>query len=147
MTELVKVQPGCRVSLFYSIKFEDGTLADSNFDEEPLEFTMGDGTLQEGFELALLGQQQGTRESIKIGPEAGFGFADEEAVVMMPKSDFPEDMQIEVGSVISFDTPGGEEIPGVITEILENEYEVDLNHPFAGHELDFEYEILAIECP
>lgn len=141
------IQSGCAVSLFYRIKFEDGTVVDSNFDEEPLEFTIGDGTVDEVFELVLMAQKAGTRESIKIGPETGFGYTDETAIVNMPKSDFPAELEVTVGSVISFDAPNGDEVPGIIVDELDNEYKVDLNHPFAGHELDFEYEILTVNCP
>ncbi len=145
MNDLPGIFAGCEVTMYFKITLEDGTVADTNFDEEPITFIVGDGTIHEGLELALMGQVKGKKESIKIGPEIAFGYADDEAIVTMPKSDFPKEMDITEGSVISFTTPNGEEVPGIILEDLGDEYKVDLNHPLAGHELDFEYEILNIK--
>jgi FKBP-type peptidyl-prolyl cis-trans isomerase SlpA len=63
----------------------------------------------------------------------------------MPRSEFPADMQLEVGMIIGFSTPSGEEVPGAIQEIKDDEIVVDFNHPLAGHEVIFDVEILEVK--
>ena len=40
----------------------------------------------------------------------------------MPRSEFPEDIQLEVGHIIGFIIPSGQELPGVINVIKETEF-------------------------
>ncbi len=133
-----------RVTLRYSLAIEDGTVLDSNFDEEPLEFQMGDGSLIPGLEHALIGLKAGDKQTIAIPPEFGFGFPDPAAIQTMPLSDFPADMQPEVRQIIAFNMASGEEIPGTVLEVGEDSVKVDFNHPFAGHEVTFTTEIIAV---
>ncbi len=141
------IGPGARVRMHYSITLEDGTVADSTFEEEPIEFVFGDGTLQKGLELAILGLHQGDTQSLRIGPELGFGYHDPENVHRMPRDDFPADMAVETGQIIGFTTPGGDEVPGMIKSVDEADVQVDFNHPLAGHEIRFDVEILAVAPP
>jgi FKBP-type peptidyl-prolyl cis-trans isomerase SlpA len=137
---------GSHVRLHYSIALEDGTIADSTReDNEPLDFTLGDGTMVEGLELALIGLKAGERQSLRIGPENAYGFRDEANVHIMPRSDFSQDMNLERGLIIGFTAPSGLEIPGTILDVGEDEVKVDFNHPLAGHEITFDVEILSVE--
>ncbi len=146
MSEELSIQPGYQVVLHCSITLEDGTVAENTFDDEPIEITMGDeSVLINGLQLALYGLKVGDRESIIIDPQNAFGMPDDEAIQHMPLSDFPPDMQLQEGQIISFSTPDGEEIPGAIKAVRRRAaFEVDFNHPLAGHELKFEAEILEI---
>ena len=123
----------------------DGTVADSSRDGEPLRFVMGDGTLIEGLELVLYGLKQGDRQCLSIEPRDAFGFPDEDNIHTMARSEFPNDMQLEAGQIIGFTTPSGEEVPGAIQEIKGDEVVVDFNHPLAGHEVIFDVEILEVK--
>ncbi len=142
-----EIGPGSRVTLHFALRLEDGMVADETLEDEPMRFTMGDGTLIEGLELALLGLRAGDHQVLKIPPEVGFGFRDPEAVTEMPRSDFPAGLKLEEGLIIGFTTPTGEEVPGAIVELREESVVVDLNHPLAGHEVEFEVRILAVEPP
>ncbi len=145
MTVPVEISEDTWVVLHYRILLEDGTVAESTLDAEPIEFVMGDGTLESGVELALYGKVKGEKEKIKIGPEIAYGYPDEDLKVKMAKTDFPDEMQVKPGMIISFTTPSGEEIAGAILEDLGDGFTVDLNHPLAGHEFDFEFEVIDIK--
>jgi len=139
------IQPGDTVVLHCAITLEDGTVAESTFGEEPIEITMGDeSVLINGLQLALYGLKVGDRESILVDPDNAFGMPDNEAIQDMPLTDFPPDMVLQEGQIISFSTPDGEEIPGAIKAVGKEQVQVDFNHPLAGHELKFEAEILEI---
>lgn len=140
------ISPGSKVSMHFTITLEDGTVADTSEGEEPLTFVMGDGTLVEGLELALYGLHEGEIQSLRIGPENGYGFPDPANVHMLDRADFPADMALERGMIIEFDTPSGDSFPGMIMEVGEEKVTVDFNHPLAGHEILFDVEILAIEA-
>jgi FKBP-type peptidyl-prolyl cis-trans isomerase SlpA len=143
--EALTIGPGSEVLMHFSLSLADGTVADSTTDDEPLRFVMGDGTLIEGLELVLYGLKKGDRQCLSIEPRDAFGFPDEDNIHTMPRSEFPDDMQLEVGMIIGFSTPSGEEVPGAIQEIKDDEIVVDFNHPLAGHEVIFDVEILEVK--
>jgi len=148
MTEELTVQPDCQVTLHCSITLEDGTVAESTFDEEPISITMGnEDVLLNALQLALYGLKVGDRESVLVDPENAFGMRQDEAIQMLPIADFPDDMQPEVGQIIAFTAPDGQEVPGAIVAVEDDQVKVDFNHPLAGHELKFEAEILEITAP
>jgi FKBP-type peptidyl-prolyl cis-trans isomerase SlpA len=119
-------------------------VADSTRGEEPLEFFMGDGTLIDGLERVLLDLEVGTKQTFEIEPLYAFGFADPQAVHVLPRSDFPDDMEVAAGTIIGFQTPGGEELPGIIKAVEGDTVTVDFSHPLAGHTLTFDVEVLAV---
>jgi len=144
MNDENKIAQGSTVVLHFTLTLEDGTVAETSRDGDPYEFVVGDGSLHPGMELALIGKLNGESESIKIGPEIAFGFPDEEAIMELPRADFPDDIPPEPGNVIMFTVPSGEEVPGVVLEDLGDMIKMDFNHPLAGHELDFDFEILDV---
>lgn len=143
--EALTIGPGCEVLMHFTLSLTDGTVADSTREGEPLRFVMGDGTLIEGLELVLYGLKQGEHQCLAIDPRDAFGFPDEENIHSMPRSEFPAEMQLETGLIIGFTTPSGEEVPGAIQEIRDEEVVVDFNHPLAGNEIIFDVEILEIK--
>ena len=143
--EALTIGPGSEVLMHFTLSLADGTVADSTVEGEPLRFVMGDGSLIEGLELVLYGLKQGDRQCLSIEPRDAFGFPDADNIHTMPRSEFPEDIQLEVGQIIGFSTPSGEEVPGAIQEIKDEEVVVDFNHPLAGHEIIFDVEILEVK--
>lgn len=146
--QLPVIGHGSRVSMHYSIMLEDGNIADSSrVDNEPLEFNVGDGTIIEGLELAILGLKSGDKQKLRIGPETAYGFRDEDNIHWMPRSEFEGNMVLRKGLIIGFETPSGIEIPGMVLELKGDQVRIDFNHPFAGHEITFEVEILDVSNP
>ena len=60
------VKDGNTVRVHYTGTFSDGEVFDSSREREPLEFTIGDGSLIPGFEDALLGHNAGDRFTVTI---------------------------------------------------------------------------------
>lgn len=146
MNSSAVIHPGARVRMHYTLSYADGTEIDSTLEGEPVAFVIGDDTLAAGLEQALLGMAPGQRERILLGPGEAFGERDESNVHRMPRADFT-DMDLAEGSLVSFELPSGEEIPGVITAMDDDSVEVDFNHPLAGQPLQFYVEILSIADP
>lgn len=133
--------------MHFSLTLTDGTVAENSFHDEPMQFTVGDGTMIEGLESLLYGLKAGDRKRVTINPADAFGDPSEENVHNLPRSEFSEELQLEPDLVVAFTTPSGEEIPGTILEVSNDEVKVDFNHPLAGHELIFEFEIIDVKAP
>lgn len=145
-SEKIPIGQTSEVTMHFSLALEDGTIVDSTFDsDEPLSFTMGDGTLIDGLEYAVIGLVAGDRQSINIGPDAGFGYRDETAVQEMKCSDFGKDIELKPGVVIEFDSPSGLQVPGTIIEVNGDTVKVDFSHPLAGRTVIFNVEILDVK--
>ncbi len=138
------ISPGFTVTLHLSLALEDGTVAESTFEDEPLTFTMGDGTLVEGLELGLYGLKAGATQRLVLQPEQAFGLHDPGKLHPLARADFPEELQLEPGVIIGFEMPSGEELSGTIVSLSEEGVNVDFNHPLAGRVVVFEVEIIAV---
>jgi len=138
------ISPESTVTLHLSLALEDGTVAESTFEDEPLTFTMGDGTLVEGLELGLYGLKAGDTQRLVLEPEQAFGLHDPAKLHQLSRSEFSRELELEPGVIIGFDTPSGEELPGTVVSLTDALVEVDFNHPLAGRVVVFEVEIIAV---
>jgi FKBP-type peptidyl-prolyl cis-trans isomerase SlpA len=147
MTEEKKIiEQGSKVTMHFSLALEDGTLVDSTFGtDEPLTFTLGDGTLIAGLEYAVIGLTAGDQQSINIGPDTGFGYRDESAIQTMKRANFDQSIELKPGVVIEFDSPSGIQVPGTVLEVNDDTVKVDFSHPLAGRSVLFNVEILDVE--
>nr|WP_067296766.1 peptidylprolyl isomerase [Marinobacterium profundum] len=136
------IGPGKTVTLHFAIKLEDGQLVDSNFENKPATFTVGDGNLLPGFEEPLMGLVEGTESTFTIVPEKAFGMPSPANVQRLPRAQF-KDMELEPGLVVSFKEPGGE-LPGVVKSFDDQVVHIDFNHPLAGKTLLFDVKILQV---
>ncbi len=139
-----KVNSDSTLLLLFKMELEDGTEIESNFDDEPIEFKIGDGSLTIGMEDALFDKSIGETVSVTLGPDMAFGMPDENNIHSMPIDDFPPDMSPEEGQVIAFDGPDDSEILGTITEVGDKEVNVDFSHPLAGRVIKFTAKITDI---
>ena len=142
-----EIFPGCDVTLHLAIALEDGTEAISTFGEEPLSCTLGDGTLQPGLELALYGLRAGDTQTISLLPEQAYGLGDPALIKYMPMTDFDGAFTPEIGQIIAFTLPDGDEAPGSVIGLDDGRIEIDFNHPLAGHEITLRVEILSVSPP
>jgi FKBP-type peptidyl-prolyl cis-trans isomerase SlpA len=135
---------GSTVTLHLSLVLEDGLVAESTFDGEPHTFTMGDGTLLPGLELALHGLRPGDTQRLVLHPEQAYGLRDPARIHQIPRKAFADDISLEPGLIVGFTDTGGEELPGTVLSVTESAVEVDFNHPLAGHAVIFEVEIINV---
>lgn len=134
------------VTVAYTGTLDSGEIVDSSRDmEEPIQFQVGGGQLIEGFETELIGMTPGETKTFRLDPEAAYGIRDEEARVSFPKSDVPEELHTaEPGQIVTLVNDRGEQLPGQILRVEPETVEIDLNHPLAGHPINFEVELIEI---
>jgi len=126
---------GSQVRLHLGLWLPDGTEVLSTFDEHPLEFRIGDGTLEQGLEEALFGMRAGEEHDLLLAEGVAFGQRDPGLVHWLPRDEFPPDLSPEPGQVIGFALPNGIETPGQVVEVTPDQVQVDFNHPLAGQAL------------
>jgi FKBP-type peptidyl-prolyl cis-trans isomerase SlpA len=144
-TSEVPVSEGTRIFLNFSLSLEDGSEVDSNFGGEPVDFVYGDGSLLPGFEYLLLGMTAGQRNMFTVLPENSFGQPNDNNVQCLPRDQFDDDVELEIGLVFSFADVGGGELPGMLISFDEDEVTVDFNHPLAGRNILFDVVIHRVE--
>jgi FKBP-type peptidyl-prolyl cis-trans isomerase 2 len=142
-----RVRAGASVTLHLRLSLSNGFEVESTYGDEPFRFVVGDGTLAAGLEAALLGLAVGERRDVTLGPGTAFEYRDEAKVHTLPLGDFAAPAAVEVDSVIAFETPAGEEMPGRILKVEASEAVVDFNHPLAGVPVRLEAEILSVDAP
>lgn len=142
----VPVSEGTRVFLNFSVSLEDGSEVDSNFGGDPVDFAVGDGSLLPGFERRLFGMSAGERQMFKVPPEDAFGQPNDNNVQQLPRQQFDDDVELEIGLVFSFADASGDELPGMIVAFDNNEVTIDFNHPLAGRTILFDALIHRVEA-
>lgn len=142
---LVSVGEGTRVFLNFSVSLQDGSEVDTNFGGEPVNFIVGDGSLLPGFERLLFGMSAGERRMFVVPPEEGFGQPNDDNLQYMPRDQFEDESELEIGLVYSFADAAGGEVPGMILSFDTQEVVVDFNHPLAGRTILFDVLIHRVE--
>ncbi len=142
---LIKIGENTKVSLHFSLSLNDGSVVDSTFDKAPAEFEFGDGQLPDGFQAYLVGLIAGDKEEFMVPPEKSFGMPNPNNQQTMKRKDFPSDMELVKGLMISFADANKSELPGVVKDFDEDEVVIDFNHPLAGETLKFVVEIQSVE--
>ena len=138
------VKNGHTVNVHYKGTLNDGTEFDnSHVRGEPLNFEVGSRRLIRGFSEAVLGMKKGETKNVTIPVEAAYGPHNPEAVQAVPKQAFAEGMQFEIGGTVQGNGPRGPFLAR-IQEVSDETVTLDMNHPLAGEELNFEIELLSV---
>jgi len=138
------IADGSRVSIEYTLKINDGEVADTNVGEEALVYEQGRSQILPALEGALLGLSVGDAKQVTIPPEQGYGAVDSELFQTIPASAVPEEAR-QVGVQLMAQSQAGQSRPVRVHEIKGEEIVIDLNHPLAGETLHFGVRIIAIK--
>ena len=148
--EATGLQDGDFVRIGYTARtIEDGQLVDTTDEEvaeeegvadqgefEPRVIVLGEGHLFPAVENDVRGKEVGDGGSVVVSAEEAFGEYDEEEVRTVSADKIDEDDRYP-GARIQID---GQQ--GVLETIIGGRARVDFNHPLAGEDLEYDYEIL-----
>lgn len=112
---------------------EEGVAEDETF--EPRVIILGAGHLMAPVEQDIVGREVGDSGSVVVPTEEAFGERDPDEVRTVSVDKLPEEP--EPGGQVTID---GEQ--GALVTIIGGRARVDFNHPLAGDDLEYEYEIL-----
>ena len=141
---MAHVQKGDTVKVHYTGKLDDGTVFDTSRDRETLEFTLGEGQLIPGFEDAVVGMSPGESRTVTIPQEQAYGSYQEEAVMNVPREQFPGNLNPEIGQQLQIQQENGQVFLVRITDVAESAVTLDANHPLAGQDLTFDIQLIDI---
>ena len=136
----IKVSDGMVVDLDYTLKV-DNEVVDTSEGRQPIKFIQGQGYIIEGLEKELYGMKAGEDKQVVIPPERGYGMVNEEAILDVPKDEFPEEIPLQKGTELKVETQEGETMDARITSVAPDSVRLDFNHPLAGKELHFSVKV------
>jgi FKBP-type peptidyl-prolyl cis-trans isomerase SlyD len=147
-TLLATIQANTHVTIDYVLTDDDGDVLDASSGEggEPITYVHGYGMLVPGLEGALTGLTVGEARDVLVPADAGYGERDEELMMEVEKSDFPNPAQIAEGDEFVAETPDGEEMMMRVVEVSDDGVVVDANHPLAGMTLHYSVKVRAVRA-
>ena len=144
------IQPNSKVTMHFDLRLKDGSVAESTRQVgTPMTFNMGDERFSDKMESELLGLKVGDKKKIMLLPEDAFGEPHPADIYQMPLSRFDKmelDGPLEPGLIVLFTQMDGQQLPGMVKAVCEDEATIDFNHPLAGHVVLFDIEVLNIEA-
>ena len=115
---------------------EEGVADQGTF--EPRVIVLGSGHLFDAVEADIIGKEAGDSGSVTIPPGEAFGEYDESEVETVAASKIDDDDRYP-GARIQID---GRQ--GTLETIIGGRARVDFNHPLAGEEIEYDYEIVGV---
>ena len=139
-----EAKEGDSVKVQYVGKLEDGSIFDSSAPDAPLEFTIGGNQVIPGFNNGVLGMTVGESKTVHIPVTDAYGPHQKDGVFEISRTEFPDDMNIEIGMRLEGNQQNGKSIQVTIVEINEDTIKLDANRPLAGKDLTFDITLIAI---
>ncbi|MDQ7787579.1 MAG: tetratricopeptide repeat protein [Thermodesulfovibrionales bacterium] len=134
---------GDTIKVNFSCTLEDGTMIDSTIEKGPLTIKIGKSGFIEGFEKSFIGMNPGEKKSVRVPAEKAYGPYEEELKKVVSRTQFPSELQPEVGLQFKFQFEDHEKNLRV-TEVTDSTVILDANHPYAGKDLLFDVELVDI---
>lgn len=136
------IADGHVVFLHYTLKNAKGDVLDEAGSDDPLFYLHGAENIVPGLERELTGKQVGDRLEITVAPEDGYGERSGPGPQAVPRTSFPDDMEIEPGMPFLAEGEDGRPFPVWVASVDAKTVMVDRNHPLAGETLHFEVEVV-----
>ncbi|MCA9679795.1 MAG: peptidylprolyl isomerase [Kofleriaceae bacterium] len=146
MTTVTSAADGTVVSIHYTLRDDDGDVVDSSVGNDPLDYLHGASNIVPGLEAAMTGKQVGDKFKVTVTPADGYGEVEGPGPRPVPRSAFPDDLEIEAGMQFFVRGPDGEPFPVWVADLQGDDVLVDSNHPLAGETLHFEVEVMSIRA-
>ncbi len=156
---MTQAKEASKVKINFTGKLADGTIIDSTYadpeddscndadcchDHGPMELTIGEGDFYVPVETALVGMCVGEKKTITITPDDAFGDFDPENVFDVKRSELPDDLTPVVGMGLEVTGEDDDLYMVTIIKVTDEEVSLDSNHPLAGEELTYEFELVEI---
>ncbi len=132
------------VGLEYTLRLDDGEIADIADESTPLLFLQGHGNIIPGLERAVYGMAVGEQKQITVAPDDGYGAMETDALYLIPSDAFPDDLEIEPGMEFVLENEDGEYVQAFVSQITDEGVWLDLNHPLAGKTLHFDFKVVTL---
>ena len=141
---MVQAQSGNTVKVHYTGRLDDNSVFDSSEGRDPLEFTVGQGQVIEGFDRAVLCLETGQSTTIRIEPQDAYGERHEQLVFNINRGELPQDIDPQLNQRFQMRNEAGQELVVTVTDLSDTMVTFDGNHPLAGKALTFDIQLVAV---
>ncbi len=138
----VKIEKNRRVRIKVKLQVEDGDV----LEESAVEYFHGAGNMLVGLEEELEGLEAGAKKSGLIPASKAFGGEAHRHPKVVPRSEFPKDADLKVGTSFMAGSEG-QEVRIEVVEVGDDEVKTVLCHPLADKNIAFDVEVLAVTDP
>jgi len=141
---MLVIKEGVKVNILFEAKLETGEIVLKTEEEQPLEVVVGDGNIPKSIEKILIDMKEGETKTIALEATEAFGPKIDDLIVDLPKEEFDSQVELDVGSRVSINSPEGKRFTGTVLEVKDENISVDFNHPLAGKNLIFTVTVVSI---
>ncbi len=131
------------VSIEYTLRDDSGEILDSSEGREPLAYLHGNGNIVPGLESQLEGKAKNDALKVAVAPADGYGDFNAKDIIDVPRKQFQDVKELEIGMQFTASGPEGHRIV-TVTKFDDKFVTVDGNHPLAGKTLHFDVKIVDI---
>ena len=138
----MKIEKDRVVRFHYTVSEVGQEPIESSKDRDPLAILIGHGNIIPGLEAAMMDKEAGESFGVDVTSADAYGERREGMTQRVPKKHFG-DQKLSVGQQVVLNTSFG---PRAVTieKIGMSVVDVDLNHPMAGKDLQFDIEIVDV---
>ncbi len=144
----MKIEKDKVVKLVYTLK-SNGEVVEEVPTDNPFVFLAGANGTIPAFEKNLTGLEAGAKFAFEIKSDDAYGPRVEEAVAKVPINVFEVDGEVKYdmlfeGNMLPMQDQEGMPMDGKVIEVSDEEVTLDFNHALAGHDLNFEGEVIEV---
>jgi FKBP-type peptidyl-prolyl cis-trans isomerase SlyD len=139
------IKNGTVVTFEYTLLDDKGNFIESNQGEAPVTYTHGEHQIIPGLEKGLSGMEVNEQKRIRVQPDEAYGQIDPAGFKEVAKTEIPVD-DLKVGTRLRARGAKGEDFSLRVHEIKPETVILDLNHPLAGKNLNFDVKVLSIHA-
>lgn len=143
-----KVERNDIVTLAFIGKLDNGADFMTVTRDNPMKVHIGTSDLPPTVENALIGLEVGQTRKVRVPPDEGYGPRQKGLLQTIENPAFIEKIKPRPGMVLSLKIERDDkehQVPATVVEVNDGSVVVDYNHPLAGHHLNYDITILAIQ--
>ena len=144
---VMKITAGSIVRLEYELRIKDGDVIESSSKSGPIQYVHGEGKLLPALEKRLEGLSGGQTLVGELPASEVTPPEDTLAKREIPRTEFPKDAVLEVGSLYQGKAQTGAVVNLRIVAVDDQKVTVRLLSPIAGKDLAFRVRVVLIEDP
>ena len=145
MTTDLKIQDNHVVEIKYTLTDGHDQLIDSSEKAgAPMAYIHGKQNILPKLESELNGKSIGDTFKLELAAIDAYGERQDEMIQSVPKTEFPDPDQIQIGMQFQVQTQSGHPIAVTVLRMEEDHFVLDGNHPLAGIDLKFDVEVASI---
>lgn len=113
-------------------------------EHNPVEFVYGRGILLPAVEKELKGKTAGYKKSLQLRGDEAYGDWHPHLEKWIEISKFPKNIDLKIGMKFQTQGPDGDLLSVIVKQIKDKEVLLDGNHPLAGLDIQFDFEIIRV---